>query len=68
VLALLGRLMGRALDVRREDVQKGDMRNTFADTTRARRDLGFAPAFTLEAGLSAECEWLAGLTGAEARR
>jgi nucleoside-diphosphate-sugar epimerase len=35
------------------------MRDTFADTTRARADLGFAPAYTLEAGLAAEIEWLA---------
>jgi nucleoside-diphosphate-sugar epimerase len=44
------------------------MRDTFADTTRARQELGFAPAFSLEAGLSAECAWLSGLISAEARR
>jgi UDP-glucose 4-epimerase len=60
VLALIERLTGRPLDIRREPAQKGDMRDTFADTTRARADLGFAPAFTLEQGLAAECEWLAG--------
>ena len=67
VLELIGKVTGRTLDVRREDVQKGDMRDTFADTTRARQELGFAPAFSLEAGLSAECAWLAGLISAEAR-
>ena len=59
VLELVGRLTGRALDIRRESTQKGDMRDTFADTTRAREDLGFSPSYTLEAGLAAECEWLA---------
>jgi UDP-glucose 4-epimerase len=59
VLALIERLTGRALDIRREAAQKGDMRDTFADTTRARADLGFAPAFNLETGLAAEIEWLA---------
>jgi UDP-glucose 4-epimerase len=59
VLALIERLTGRTLDIRREAAQKGDMRDTFADTTRARADLGFAPAYTLEAGLAAEIEWLA---------
>jgi len=59
VLVLIERLTGRALDIRREAAQKGDMRDTFADTTRARADLGFAPAYTLEAGLTAEIEWLA---------
>jgi nucleoside-diphosphate-sugar epimerase len=34
------------------------MRDTFADTTRARHDLGFAPAHSLEQGLAAESAWL----------
>ena len=60
VLEKIAHITGRALDVRREAPQKGDMRDTFADTTRARADLGFAPGHSLDAGLSAECEWLAG--------
>lgn len=59
VLELVERVTGRALDVRREPPQKGDMRDTYADTSRARADLGFAPATGLEEGLSAELEWLA---------
>ena len=58
VLALIARLTGRTLDIRREEAQKGDMRDTFADTTRARAELGFAPAHTLEEGLNAECDWM----------
>lgn len=61
VLAMIGRITGRIPDIRREPAQKGDMRDTFADTTRARADLGFAPGTTLEAGLKAECDWLAGV-------
>jgi UDP-glucose 4-epimerase len=61
VLAMIGRITGRTPDIRREPAQKGDMRDTFADTTRARADLGFAPATTLEAGIKAECDWLAGV-------
>jgi UDP-glucose 4-epimerase len=61
VLDLVGRVTGRPLNVRRETTQKGDMRDTFADTSRARTELGFAPSYTLEAGLTAECEWLARL-------
>jgi UDP-glucose 4-epimerase len=64
VLELVGRLTGRPLQVHREASQKGDMRDTFADTTRARADLGFHPRFTLESGLTEECAWLAALTGA----
>ena len=58
VLDIIGRLVGRPLNIRREETQKGDMRDTFADTSRARADLGFAPEWTLESGLAAECDWL----------
>src|SRR4030042_2728225 len=53
VLDLVGRIAGRRLDIRYEAPQKGDMRDTFADTSRARADLGFSPAVTLEQGLEA---------------
>lgn len=58
VLELIGRLTGRPLNIRRLPAEKGDMRDTFADTTRARTDLGFAPSHSLESGLAAECAWL----------
>ena len=58
VLEIIGRLTGRPIDVRREGRQKGDMRDTYADTTAARRDLGFAPTVTIEQGLQAECDWI----------
>jgi UDP-glucose 4-epimerase len=58
VLGTIGRLVGHRLDVRREPAQIGDMRDTYADTTLARNDLGFAPAVSLEAGLEAEYRWL----------
>jgi UDP-glucose 4-epimerase len=59
LFAIIGRIHGQPLDIRREPVQKGDMRDTFADSTRARADLGFSPAVTLEDGLKAEYAWLA---------
>jgi nucleoside-diphosphate-sugar epimerase len=58
VLDIIGRLVGRALDVRREPAQKGDMRDTFADTSLARADLGFVPTVSLEEGIAAEYRWL----------
>ena len=58
VLEIVGRLAGRPLDVRREPAQKGDMRDTYADTSLARADLGFAPRVSLEDGLEAEYRWL----------
>lgn len=59
VLDQLAGLVGGRLDVRREGAQRGDMRDTYADTTRARADLGFVPAWTLARGLKAEFDWLA---------
>jgi len=56
---ILERIAGRRLDVGREPPQKGDMRDTFADTTLARVDLEFRPTVTLEQGLEAEYRWLA---------
>jgi len=58
VIDLIGRIAGRPLDVRREPAQKGDMRDTYADTSLARADLGFAPTVTLEQGIEAEYRWL----------
>jgi nucleoside-diphosphate-sugar epimerase len=58
VLELIGRVSGRPVTVTREPAQKGDMRHTFADTSRARQDLAFAPGTSLEEGLRAQHRWL----------
>lgn len=58
VLEVIGHITGHPLDVSREAAQKGDMRDTYADTSLARADLGFAPRVTLEQGLIAEHAWL----------
>lgn len=63
VLEMVGRLTGRPLDIRRLPAEKGDMRDTFADSSRAQADLGFSPSHSLEDGLKAESEWLAHLLG-----
>ena len=61
VLDMVAELTGRPLDIRRLPSEKGDMRDTFADTSRAQADLGFSPSHTLRDGLAAECAWLARL-------
>jgi nucleoside-diphosphate-sugar epimerase len=58
VLKIIEKLAGRPLRIRREPAQKGDMRDTYADTTLARTDLGFVPAVSLEQGLESEYRWL----------
>ncbi len=61
VLDHIAEIAGHPLDIRREAAQRGDMRDTFADTSRARADLGFAPTTSLADGLRAEYQWLKGL-------
>ena len=58
VLELLGQVTGRTVRLRREPSQKGDMRDTYADSTLARADLAFAPTTSLADGLRAEYDWL----------
>jgi nucleoside-diphosphate-sugar epimerase len=58
VLDLIARVTGRPIAIQREPNQKGDMRHTYADTSRAREDLGFVPRVSLEEGLTAEYRWL----------
>ncbi|MCC7008918.1 MAG: NAD-dependent epimerase/dehydratase family protein [Acidobacteria bacterium] len=61
VLDTIGRVTGRPLTIRRLPAEKGDMRDTFADTTRAKDELGFRPTHTLDDGLAAEHRWLSGV-------
>jgi UDP-glucose 4-epimerase len=58
VFELIGRITGRPLQLNMIEPQAGDMRDTYADTARAREDLGFAPAVTLEQGLRAQFQWM----------
>lgn len=61
VLDIIGRVTRRRPLVTDDPVQKGDMRHTYADTSLARADLGFAPSIGLEEGLAAEHAWLTGM-------
>ena len=59
VLDMIARVSGRRPNITVDPAQKGDMRHTYADTSRARADLGFVPRVGLEEGLAAEHAWLA---------
>jgi len=58
VFDLIARVSGRKVTIDQQGPQKGDMRDTYADTTRAQADLGFAPSVTLEEGLRAMWRWM----------
>ena len=58
VIRIIERIAGRPLTITREGAQKGDMRDTYADTSLARQDLAFEPKVTIEEGIRAEYRWL----------
>jgi nucleoside-diphosphate-sugar epimerase len=60
VLRLVEEVTARRLRIRHEEAQKGDMRDTFADTAAARRDLGFRSSVPLGEGLAREWQWIRG--------
>ncbi|MBA2462195.1 MAG: NAD-dependent epimerase/dehydratase family protein [Actinobacteria bacterium] len=56
-IALLEKISGKRLEVKREAAVLGDQRRTKADTDRIHADLGWAPRTSLEEGLRAQWEW-----------
>ncbi len=59
VLDAIEGLAGRPLKLSFEGEMAGDVRDTGAETTKAREQLGFAPETSLHDGIAAEFEWLA---------
>jgi UDP-glucose 4-epimerase len=59
VLERMAACTGIPPHIERFPVQKGDMRDTFADTRAARDALGFRPTMPLEAGIEEEYRWIA---------
>jgi nucleoside-diphosphate-sugar epimerase len=61
VFAMIARVSGRRVEIDRHPPQKGDMRDTYADTSRARKELDFAPSVDLEQGLREMFAWMEAL-------
>jgi nucleoside-diphosphate-sugar epimerase len=60
-IQLLSELVGTPARVRHCPELAGDVRDTHADCSAARRDLGFVPKVGLEEGLRSQVEWQRGL-------
>ncbi len=58
VFDMISRVSGRQVVTDLQPSQKGDMRDTYADTSRARADLRFSPATGLEDGLREMFAWM----------
>jgi len=54
---MLAELAGAEPNIRYEETQKGDVRDTSADTSLLRDETGFAPDTDLREGLRAQVEW-----------
>jgi nucleoside-diphosphate-sugar epimerase len=60
VIGLLEELVGSKAKIERREKQAGDVRHTWADTSRIRDALGFEPQVRLPVGLEREVAWLRG--------
>ena len=58
-IELLGELSGRELEVTHREHQRGDVIDTGADISAAKRALGYEPQVGLSEGLAAQWEWAA---------
>jgi UDP-glucuronate 4-epimerase len=67
IISLVEGLTGEKLPIERAAAQAGDVSRTAADTSRARRRLGWAPTVGLAEGLRAELDWV-GARGASRTR
>jgi UDP-glucose 4-epimerase len=57
LVAALNRLLGTNVTPQHGPPRAGDIRHSCADISRARRDLGFEPAFSFEQGLERTLRW-----------
>jgi UDP-glucose 4-epimerase len=65
VISLLEELVGREAKIERQAKQAGDVRHTWANTTRIKEALGFRPQVPLREGLAREVAWLREKVGQE---
>ncbi|HED53490.1 MAG TPA: NAD-dependent epimerase/dehydratase family protein [Phycisphaerales bacterium] len=58
LIAEIGAVVGKEPEIRREPMQPGDVERTWADLTRARAELGYAPKTSIRQGLEQQWSWL----------
>jgi UDP-glucose 4-epimerase len=68
LLASLNRLLGTDVKPLFADPRPGDIRESMADITMARRDLGYEPQVAFQEGLSRSIEYYRGVAGGEKGR
>lgn len=58
VIKVIETLTGSKARLKYGDAQKGDVRDTYADISKAQADLGYAPEVEIEKGLGRFVEWI----------
>lgn len=63
VIPIIEDIVGREIEIRYEGSQKGDVRHTSADMSKACIELGYEPKILIEEGLRDEYAWVRELVG-----
>ena len=59
-IGMIEEILGKKAWVKHEDTQRGDVKHTAADITKARKALGYIPKVKIREGLEKEAEWIKG--------
>ncbi len=62
LIPIFEKICQKKIHIKYQEGQKGDVLHTFADITKAKRDLNYTPRTSLEDGLGEEWEWIQSLT------
>ena len=65
MLEILKSRINKVFNIKFLDKAKGDVLDTWADTSNARRELGFSPKIGLEEGIEREIDWYRGFLNLE---
>jgi UDP-glucose 4-epimerase len=58
VIEIIAEITGREVEMDYSSTQKGDVRHTKADMTKAKEKLGYKPKVSIQDGLKTEYEWI----------
>ena len=65
ILPVVEEISQSKVKIRYVEREKGDVRHTFADIQKAKKDLNYSPQVTLEDGLKLEWEWIKTIINSE---
>ena len=60
-IEIIKELTGSTSIVEKKDIQKGDVKHTSADISKAKKNLGYSPSVDIKTGLRNEIKWLSSL-------